>query len=84
MGQPGTYKAFYRDGPAASDASCIFNIVLDGGEDVWTQEGLNSLFQELLDTLSANPKFEFMSASWYASTYSTVTPTPPEEPAPEG
>lgn len=85
VGGPGNYRALYSSGPTAVEASSTINVTLAGGEESWTQEGLNALFQELIDLIATNPKFEFQSASWNSGASSTITLTPPpEEPAPEG
>lgn len=82
IGQGGTYRALFVDGPAAVGASCRFSVTMDVGEEEWTQESLNDLFQALIDTVAANPQFEFVSATWNSGSNSTITltPEPGEEP----
>lgn len=83
VGGPGTYRATFVDGAAAVEASSTVSITLAGGEESWTQDGLDALFQSLIDTIAANPQFEFKSASWNSAAGSVITVTPPpEEPEP--
>lgn len=86
IGQGGTYRALFQSSAAAVEASSRFSVTMDVGEEEWTQDALNDLFQELIDMIAVNPKFEFVSATWNSGTNSniTLTPAPPEEPAPEG
>src|SRR3546814_131598 len=85
IGSPGTYRATFTNSDSAVDASSTVSVLFEGGEESWTQEGLNALLQSLIDTIAANPQFEFQSANWNSGVNSAVTVTPPpEEPAPEG
>lgn len=77
LGQGGTYLALFVSSPDLVDSSARFDVTMNVGEEEWTQEALNDLFQEMVDTIAANPKFSFLLGRWNSGASSTITPTPP-------
>ena len=69
------YTVLFHTDPSVPNASATVDITVNVGEGDWTGDGLDGLFQGLVDLVNASPLFEFVQARKAQTTNSDVTPT---------
>lgn len=78
------YTAMFQTDLTEINETARIEIKMSAGDEGWTPLGLDGVFQELLDRIQASPMFSFNYANKGQQVNTVVSPTPPEEPAPEG
>jgi hypothetical protein len=83
-----TYSVMLQNDPSIPDSSAFVSVTLEPGEEGWTQDGTDALFQQLLDYLAAAPFLvpasgaEALEGHKNQAVNTTAAPTPEPEPEP--